>query len=259
MKNNHLYAHIDVRNFYAVCEQSLNTDYKGKPVVVYNESSRGNRAIIAVSKEAKENGIMRGTSIEKAKKLKGVILVKSRLEDYEKKSNELYQICIDYLGDEVFSISKPHIDDIVMKLPNELETAIGLTKKVEMMYDKLGFELAIGISFNEEYAHIATKLAKKFGVIRVQDKKIKEELPLIYIGKSSAENMVYKLPITDFPGIGPKRKEKLNTAGIEIIEDIANSTLNLMIKLLGPTIGSKIYFSVLGLENPKLQLDLFED
>lgn len=52
MTNKFMYA--DIRSFFAACEQYLNPEYRGRPVVVYNESASGRQMIIAASKEAKE-------------------------------------------------------------------------------------------------------------------------------------------------------------------------------------------------------------
>ncbi|MBU4313806.1 MAG: hypothetical protein KJ821_03300, partial [Actinobacteria bacterium] len=227
------------------CEQYLNPEYRGKPIVVYNESANGRQMIIATSNEAKEkHGISRDTPIDRAKRISDVILVESRRDEYEKIADQLYRECLDCVVEEAHAVSKPHIDDIVMKLPNDLGAAIELTRKVEELYDEFGFDLAIGISFNEDYAHIATKLSKKYG--------------LIYFGSGFARRFIYRMPVIEFPQIGPKRKEKLNKANIYTIGDITNSSLDLIIDTLGKKIGMKIYCSVLDIEPNKAQLELFE-
>ena len=245
MINEFVYAHLDIRNFFAACEQYLNPEYRGRPVVVYNEGANGRQKIIAASKEAKERyGVSRNTSIDRAKRIPDVTLIKSRRDEYEKIADQLYRECLDCVVEEVHAVSKPHIDDIVMKLPNDLGAAIGLTRKVEEQYNEFGFDLAIGISFNEDYAHIATKLSKKYG--------------LIYFGSSFARRFIYRMPVIEFPGIGPKRKEKLNAINIYTISDIANIPLDLIMDTLGKRIGMKIYFSILDIEPNKVQLELFE-
>jgi len=245
MINEFVYAHLDIRNFFAACEQYLNPEYRGRPVVVYNEGANGRQKIIAASKEAKQRyGISRDTPIDKAKRIPDIILIKSRRDEYEKIADQLYRECLDCVVEEVHAVSKPHIDDIVMKLPNDLGAAIGLTRKVEEQYNEFGFDLAIGISFNEDYAHIATKLSKKYG--------------LIYFGSSFARRFIYRMPVIEFPGIGPKRKEKLNAINIYTISDIANIPLDLIMDTLGKRIGMKIYFSILDIEPNKVQLELFE-
>lgn len=249
MKNNYLYTHLDIRNFFAACEQYLNPKYREKPVVVYNESDNGIQKIIAASKEAKEKGISRDTSVGRAKRIPDIISIKSRINEYEKIADQLYQRCREYVEKQGYPISKPHIDDIVIKLPNDLSVAIDLTREVEKLYNEFdkefGFELAIGISFNEDYAHIATKLSKKYG--------------LIYFGRGFARKVIYKDPVIKFPQIGPKRKEKLNKVKIYTIGDIANRSLNLIINALGKKIGMKIYCSVSDKEPNKVQLELFEN
>jgi len=244
MTNKSVYAHLDIRNFFAACEQYLNPEYRGKPVVIYNEGSNGIQKIIAASKDAKEKyRISRDTSIDRAKRIPDVILIKTRREEYEKIADQLYQKCRNYVEKEGYSISKPHIDDIVIKLPNDLGVAITLTRKVEELCKEFDFNLAIGISFNEDYAHIATKLSKKYG--------------LIYFGNGFARRVIYRLPVIEFPQIGPKRKEKLNQAGICTIGDIANSALDLIMATLGKRIGMKIYCSILDIEPNDAQLELF--
>jgi len=245
MTNKFMYAHLDIRNFFAACEQYLNPEYRGRPVVVYNESANGWQKIIAASKEAKEkHGISRDTPIDRTKRISDVILIESRRDEYEKIADQLYRECLDCVVEEVHAVSKPYIDDIVIRLPNDLSAAIGLTRKVEEQYNEFGFDLAIGISFNEDYASIATKLSKKYG--------------LIYFGSGFARRLIYGWPVIKFPQIGPKRKEKLNQVGIRTIGEIANSPLDLIMDTLGKRIGMKIYYSVLDIELDDAQLKLFE-
>lgn len=245
MTNKSMYAHLDIRNFFAACEQYLNPEYRGRPVVVYNESGSGRQMIIAASKEAKERyGISRDTPIDRARRISDVILIESRRDEYEKIADQLYRECLNCVVEEVHAVSKPYIDDIVMKLPNDLGAAIGLTRKVEEQYNEFGFDLAIGISFNDDYASIATKLSKKYG--------------LIYFGSGFARRLIYGWPVIKFPQIGPKRKEKLNQVGIRTIGEIANSSLDLVMGTLGKRIGMKIYCSVSDIELDDAQLKLFE-
>lgn len=245
MTNKGMYAHLDVRNFFAACEQYLNPEYLGRPVVVYNESANQRQMIIAASKEAKKLGISRDTPIDRAKRIPDVVFIEGRREEYEKIADELYQRCRKDVEKEGHAISKPYIDDIVIELAGDLSTAIELSRKVEKMYREFGFDLAIGISFSKEYANIAVKMSKKYG--------------LIYFGSGIARRFIYTMPVIQFPQIGPKRKERLNARNIHIIGDIANSPLDLIMSILGERIGTKIYFSVLGVEPNKAQLELFEN
>jgi len=249
MTNKCMYAHLDIRNFFATCVQYLNPEYRGKPVVVYNERDDGMQMIIAASKEAKELDISRGTPISRARRISDVVFIESRRGEYEKIADELYQRCRDYVEEEGHTISKPYIDDIVIKLAGDLKTAIELSRKVEKMYREFGFDLAIGISFNEAYANIAIKMSKKYG--------------LIYFGSGFARRFIYRMPVIKFPRIGPVSKENLNKVGIRTIGDIANSSLDLIIDTLKDTLGKrtvmKIYFSILGVELNKAQLELFEN
>jgi len=85
MTNKSVYAHLDIRNFFAACEQYLNPEYQGRPVVVYNEGARGRQMIIAASKEAKERyRISRDTPIDRVKRISDVILIESRRDEYKK-------------------------------------------------------------------------------------------------------------------------------------------------------------------------------
>lgn len=225
------YAHLDIRNFYATCEQNLNPRLRGKPLVVYNQSKSGNRAIIAASKEAKQLGLNRGVPITKAENLKAT-LIESRLETYQIIAQELFEHCLEEFENETLSISKPHIDDITLKIQNNLNEVLDLTRRVETLYHQNDYQIAIGISCNNPYAHLAAKESKKYG--------------LIYFGKELAKKLFYPLPLTTFPGIGPKRKEILNTAGIFKIGDLAKTPVFLLRNLLGTKTAEKIYLGVLG-------------
>lgn len=241
-----MYAHLDIRNFFAACEQHLNPEYQGKPVVVYNESYSGSQAIIAASKEAKEKyGIGRDTFMGEARTIPDIIFVKSRLEIYKLISDELFLRCRDLVEKSGFSASKPYIDDLVIELTDDLSGTMELTREIEKLYHKEGFDVAIGISFGYAYASMATKMAKKYG--------------LIYFGSGFAKKLVYRWPVIAFPQIGPVRREKLKKANIRTIGDIANSSLDEIMAILGDRVGMEIYCSVLGVEPNQDQLKLFEN
>ncbi|MCK4336117.1 MAG: hypothetical protein KAW40_05350 [Candidatus Aenigmarchaeota archaeon] len=261
MANEFIYAWLDIRNFFVTCEQYSNPEYRGKPVVVYNEcekeqhdgSIKKYQKIISMSKEAKErHGISRESYMDDAKRISDVILIKSsksKREEYEKIADQVYEKCRDYVENEGYSISKPYIDDIFMKLPKDLDVAINITSEVKKLYKEFGFDLATGISFNKDYAHIAAKWSKLYG--------------LTYFGRGFAKRVIYKRKVKEFPGIGSKSKEKLNRADIHTIGDFANTPLDFIINTLRGTLPEgkvmKIYYSILDIEPNNDQLELFEN
>ena len=254
MTSKYMCVHLDIRAFFATCKQQLNPEYEGKPIAIYNEgkdpkTGEVRQKIIAASKEAKERyQISQNTDMDKAKRIPGLILIKntkSSRKEYVRIAEGLYQKCRNYVEGKGFEISSPHIDDIVIRLPDDPDNAMKLARDVEGLYNESGFDLAIGISFNKDYARIATKIGKRYG--------------LTYFGRGYARRFIYKCPVIKFPWIGEKRKERLNKAGIKTIGDIANSPLGLIMDTLGEKTGMKIYYSVRGMEPDEAQLELFEN
>lgn len=255
---NHLYAHLDIRSFFGACEQYLNPALKGKALVIYNEGwdkkkNRATRQIIAVSTEAKKLGIDRKIYLWQAEKIArekrtSVVLVKNseeRRKQYDAVSAELYQKCKAWAEPQGFFVTRPHIDDIVVSCDRGLDSMLELIAKIKKSYKSRGFELATGISFNQDYAHIAAKMSKEYG--------------LIYFGRGVARRWIYQSPAIDFPYIGPKGAEKLKSVNINTIGDVAKSRLELVISLLGKSNGTKIYYSILEAEPNRTDSELFRN
>lgn len=232
------YIHLDFRSFFATCGQFLNPELRGRQVVVYNESFLGKRKIIASSREAKERGIDRDTPINRIERNHEIVFIKNRFEYYQTLSERLYTTCKKFAYG--FEVSKPHIDDLVLKIDAGLGTALTIAEVIKNRFRELGFDSAIGISKNQDYADMASKLSKKYG--------------LIYFGGEFAKKFFYKWPVIKFPNIGPKREKMLNDAGIYTIGDILESSLDFISGILGEKTGRRIYLSVLSEDNKQAEL-----
>ncbi len=224
-----LYAHLDIRNFYARCEQLLNRKYKSSPLVVYNEGPTGKRAIIAASKEAKAFGIDRSSFVNQAERL-GIITIKSRIEKYWEISDKIFMKFAPDLAGDGYNVAKPHVDDIVVESTYDFLKIFKAAERVKKFYKKHGFEMSAGISFNRDFAHMATKWAKEYG--------------MIYFPRWFVKEFIYKEPIKEFPGIGEKLEIKFHEKGIETITDIANSSRETMLEIVGTKKGVDIYDSI---------------
>lgn len=232
MLSKDLIAHLDIRNYYATCEQNLDSRYKSRAIAIYNMSASGWGRIIAVSAQAKARGISRKTRFTEARGIEELILIEARRDLYENISEKIFSKCKTYVQGLGFEASRPHIDDIVITRIPDLQTAIRLSREIEKGYNARGYQIYIGISFNEDYAHMATMLAKKFG--------------LVYLGKGLAKKLVKDWPADEFPGIGKKRLSELEKRGIHTIGDLACVRLDNLAVIIGQKNARKILTSVRG-------------
>ena len=104
-----MYGLCDCNNFYASCQRVFRPDLVGRPVVVL---SNNDGCIVALSKEAKELGLKRGTPLFKVRNIvteNGMAVFSSNYELYNSISGRMQRIIAEmiprmesYSIDEVF-------------------------------------------------------------------------------------------------------------------------------------------------------------
>lgn len=132
--------HADLDAFYALVEQLLNPDLRGKPVAV------GGGVVLAASYEAKAFGIRGGRPRRHARELcLQLILVSGRFKDYQR----LGDAAINVLGDVTPLIERISIDEAFADIagctqlfgtPAEITAVIRRRAR-----DELGLPISIGV------------------------------------------------------------------------------------------------------------------
>lgn len=191
--------HIDMDAFYASVEQRDNPAYKGKPVAVGGDHSRG--VVAAASYEARKFGVHSAMSSAMAKiKCPDLIFVNPRFDVYRSVSRQIRKIFFEYTDlVEPLSLDEAFLDVTVNKKDIQSATIIAREIKQKIL-EQTGLTASAGISINKFLAKVASDYQKPDG--------------LFVIKPEDAEKFVEELPIEKFYGVGKVTSRKMRQMGI---------------------------------------------
>ena len=208
-------VHLDADAFFASVEQAADARLRGKPMAVGGES----RGIIAsASYEARKFGIYTPMPTALARKLcPNLIVLPGDYSRYEEFSNWMFGYAYDFTPDvERTSIDEGYFDLTAnhQKPPEEIAQTIR-----KAIAQRLKISVSEGIGSNKLISQIASKLHKPaaFHVVPLGQEPI----------------FLEPLPNKWLPGIGPKNSQRLTTAGLSTIGQIAGTPVELLELLLG--------------------------
>lgn len=155
-------ALVDCNSFFVSCEQSVNSELKGKPVCVM--SGRG-QCVISRSKEAKKLGIRMGMPYFQIEgQMKKATYINANHELYSKISEKVMTILKNFSPKvEVYSIDEAFVDLTGLERlykKNYLEIAQMIREEVLKHTD---IPVSIGVSSSKSLAKLASDKAKTMG------------------------------------------------------------------------------------------------
>lgn len=204
--------HIDMNAFFASVEQAHRPHLRGKPVIISADpygTPKGRRSVAATaSYEARKFGVRTGMPLFLALKFcPHVLIVEGNGAKYSHISLKFLDI-LETFTDlvEPYSIDEAFIDvtHTAHLFGGKVKIAKEIKRKVK---ENFGITCSVGIAPNKLVAKMASEMEKPDGLVVIE----KKELP----------EVLWSLPIDKIPGIGKKRKVKLNLMGINTIGDLA--------------------------------------
>ena len=210
--------HVDMDAFYASVEQMDHPEWRGKPLVVGGNESRG--VVAAASYEARKYGIFSAmASSIAARKCPQLIFAKPRFDRYREISHQIREIFFEYTDlVEPLSLDEAFLD--VTENKKGLKSAILIARQIrEKIKIKTGLNASAGVSYNKFLAKIASDLNKPNGQAVI--------LP------EEAEEFLEKLAIGKFFGIGKVTAEKMQKIGIHNGADLKQFSLQFLTKKFG--------------------------
>lgn len=226
--------HIDYNNFYASCEMLLNRNLINKPLAVAAPNSFDKNIIVSTNYIAKKYGVKCGDYVGYGKfKCKDLIIIRSpHTRFYEKMSNKALEIYKKYTD----RISRLGIDECFLDITSSIKlfgNPIDLTYKIQKeVYEATGLTTSLGLSFNTDFAKIASDCIKPHGVT--------------LIPYESRNNICDNLPADIMLDVGEKRYEMLKKENVITFYDLRCARVNLLKKIFGPNLGRKIKFRANG-------------
>lgn len=199
-----MYALIDCNNFYVSCERVFRPDLKGKPVAVL---SNNDGCVIALSNEAKELGIKRGTPFFKCSdtiKKNGGHVFSSNYTLYGDMSHRIMNLISAYSSDiEIYSIDEAFIKINFEKSQTEYIENFFYNMRKEIIKCS-GIPVSIGIGKTKTLAKSGNYLAKIYY----------SQIGVCLINESNIDNQLKLVPIQNIWGIGPKYSKMISNFGI---------------------------------------------
>ena len=211
--------HIDMDAFYAAIEQRDNPHLRGQPVIIGGRShSRG--VVSTASYEAREFGVHSAMPMAKAVQLcpQGVT-ISPNIQKYRQVSQQIMGIFGKYTDlVEALSLDEAFLDvtGSVKIFGDPITIANTIKKDINKQVE---LTCSIGIGPNKFLAKLASDLEKPNGMVVINTKDIKTKL--------------WPLPIRKLWGIGPKSALKLEQVNIRTIGQVANTDINVIVRLLG--------------------------
>lgn len=226
--------HVDMDAYFAAIEIRENPDLKGKCVIVGGSpNSRG--VVSTCSYEARKYGVRSGMSSQQAWQLcpQG-IFVHSHFHLYKEISQQIRDIFFRYTDlVEPMSLDEAYLDVTENKL-NEAD-AVSIAKRIKQeIFEETRLTCSAGVSFNKFLAKIGSELNKPDG--------------LSVITPENMQEILFKLPIEKYHGIGKVTAARMNKLGIHNGEDLYQKELRDLIRHFGKS-GVYYYQVVRGIDN----------
>jgi DNA polymerase-4 len=231
--------HIDMDAFYASVEQRDNPDYRDKPIAV-GGSPQGRGGVVATaSYEARKFGVRSAMPSKKAVQLcPKVIFVKPRFAVYKEVSQSIREIFRRYTDlIEPLSLDEAYLDVTEDKL--NIGSAIDIANLIrQAIKDELQLTASAGVSINKFVAKIASDMNKPDG--------------MTFIGPSSVESFMEKLPVEKFFGVGKVTAEKMKKMGLFTGADLKKLPEDEMTRHFGKA--GRFYYQIArGIDNREVQ------
>jgi len=230
--------HVDMDAFFAAVEVRDNPQYKGKPLIVGGDpNSRG--VVSTCSYEARRYGIHSAMPSSHAYRLcPHAIFVRGRFEAYREASEIVKSIFYEYTDlVEPVSIDEAYLD--VTENIHGIDSATEIARQIrQKIFERTQLTASAGVSYNKFLAKIGSDLDKPDG--------------LVVIPPNKAAEVLDKLPIGKFHGIGKKSEEKMKKLGITNGFELRKWSLKDLLKHFGK-VGSFYYYIVRGIDEREVK------
>lgn len=224
---------VDLNSYFASVEQQLNPRLRGKPIGVVPMLAE-TTCCIAASYEAKRFGVKTGTLVYEARKMcPGIQFVQARHKEYVEYHHRIVEAVESCLP--VTAVAS--IDEMACRLTgrDQVESnAIVLAREVKQKILKVGDQLfcSVGLAPNRYLAKVASDMQKPDGLTLIK----KEQLP----------DVLKKLSLRDFPGIGRNMEIRLFEKGVTTTEQLLSFDIKKLRDIWGGVWGERFYKWVRG-------------
>ncbi len=208
MNKNRYILHVDMDAFFASCEEAVNPDLRGKPLIVGGTKTDLRGIVSCPNYLARKKGIRTAMPITRALQLapEGNFIRGTRgiYSDYSKRVREIFYKYTPLV--EPMSIDEAYLDVTQTLKPFKGDVyALAFSLKEEIK-NTLHITCSIGISSNKVCSKIASKENKPDGIT--------------YLLKEEEQDFLHSLPVERIPGVGKVTLKHLNKYNVFKIGDL---------------------------------------
>jgi len=218
----HVILHADLDAFYASVEQRDNPRLRNRPMMV------GGGVVLAASYEARRQGVKTAMGGAQARRLcPEIIEVPPRMEAYSEASVKVFEIFRDTTPEvEGLSIDEAFLDvtGLYRLVGTGPEIAANLRTRV---LAEVGLPISVGCASTKFLAKVASAVSKPDGLLVVEPG---QEL-----------DFLHPLPVERLWGVGPATAQKLHSAGLRLVGQVAEADPGQLVRLLGSGSGRHLH------------------
>ena len=214
--------HADADSFYASVEQRDDPSLRGRPVIV------GPGIVLAASYEAKARGVYTPMPVSRARRLcPDAVVVPARMSAYSDASKAMFEVFNDVSGlVEGLSIDEAFLDVGGLRRLSGSPAAIARALKLAVR-ERVGIPVSVGVARTKFLAKVASAVSKPDGLLVVDPDRELEFL--------------HPLPVEALWGVGAVTARKLHARGITTVRQVAETSEEALIDLLGRGWGRHIH------------------
>jgi DNA polymerase-4 len=227
---------VDMNSYFATCEQQDRPELRGYPVGIAPVMA-DNTSFIAASYEAKAYGIKTGTKVSDARRIcPSIRIVEARPVLYRK----MHEQIVEAVGtvspvDQVLSVDEMRIRPWVNEATANDALHLGQQIQDAIRRDVGTWMTAsVGIAPNPLLAKVASDFQKPRG--------------LSIINVSDIPHKLFRLELTDWPGISVNMYERFLKAGVRSTEDMYRLDVHQMRAVFGGIEGERWWSEIRGHE-----------
>lgn len=230
---------VDLDAFFASVEQLDHPGWRGKPVIVGGDPDK--RGVVSTaSYEARTFGVRSAMPSSQARRLcPEAIWTKGHFDRYREMSNAIMAI----LHEETPFVQQVSIDEAFMDVtPNDVnrEHPVLVAKRIQRRVEGLGVTCSIGVGASKTVAKIASDMDKPKG------------LTVVFPG--TEREFLSPLPVRALSGIGASAEQRLKSAGITTLGELADAGEDRLVRLFGKN-GRTMHIRASGGDNAPVQED----
>ncbi len=224
---------VDMNSFFASCEQQDKPHLRDKAVAVIPTDAE-TTACIAACYRAKACGVRTGTPVWEARKLcPGIVCVVADHKRYVVMHNRLVAAVRRVLPIE----SVRSIDEVSCRLvgaEREPETAVAIAGRIKAEIHALAgdrMHCSVGIGPSTLLAKVAADMHKPDGLTVLADADVPAAL--------------FRLKLTDFPGVGPRMERRLKLLGVVTVEQFCRAPVPTLAQVWGSKLLGERWYRLL--------------